>query len=271
MNWLLLKPINFQSLLVVVAIVAVLAIVFALLIVLVSKLCYVKTDERVDAVSSNLAGANCGGCGYAGCGDYAKALVEGKTTLGCCGATSNEAKQEIAKILNIPFDATEKKLAIIHCAGGKNSLDKFNYVGNEGCVARSLLLGGGKVCSSACLGGGTCANVCTNNAIVVKDDVAIVDRSACGGCGACVNACPKSLVKLIPISAKVYVACASNCKGKEVMGACKVGCIGCGLCAKNCPQGAIEMVDNVAVIDYSKCSGCKVCVAKCPRKCIKEL
>lgn len=270
MNYLLLKPINVQSMFIVLAIVAVLAIVFALLIVIVSKLCYVKTDERVDKVSSHLAGANCGGCGYAGCGDYAKALVEGKATLSSCGATSNDDKQEIAKILNLPFDATEKKLAYIKCAGGEKSLDKFIYVGNEGCVARSLLLGGGKLCSTACLGGGTCAIACTNHAIIVKEGVAVVDRSICGGCGACVNACPKKVVDLAPISAKVYVACSSNCKGKDVLSVCKVGCIGCGLCAKNCPNGAITMENNIAVIDYSKCSGCKICVSKCPRKIIRE-
>ena len=66
MNSLLLASINVKSLLIVIAIVAVLAIVFALLSSLVSKLCAVKEDEKVSAVSERLAGANCGGCGFAG-------------------------------------------------------------------------------------------------------------------------------------------------------------------------------------------------------------
>ena len=73
MTELLLKPINTSSLLIVIAIVAALAIVFAVLIVLVSKLCAVEEDEKAKAVSERLAGANCGGCGYAGCADFAKA------------------------------------------------------------------------------------------------------------------------------------------------------------------------------------------------------
>ena len=271
MKELFLNPINTTSLIWVVAIVAVLAILFAVLIVLVSKLCFVKEDERIGKVSENLAGANCGGCGYAGCSDFAKALVEGKASISDCNATSNQAKAEIANILGIEFCATAQKVAVVKCAGGLNSKDKFKYVGNPSCDVKALLLGGDKACSSACLGGGNCVNVCPDNGVCLKDGVAVVDRSLCEACGACVRKCPRNLIELIPKHAKVYVACSSKCKGKEVMSACTVGCIGCGLCAKNCPENAISMVDNLAVIDYNKCSGCLTCVAKCPRKTIKQM
>lgn len=268
---LLLKPIDTTSLLWVVLIVAVLAVVFAVLIVLVSKLCFVKEDERIGKVSENLAGANCGGCGYAGCADFAKALVEGKASLCDCNATSNQAKAEIANVLGVEFCASVQMVAVVKCAGGNNSNDKFNYVGNSSCSVQGLLLSGKKVCSTACLGGGDCVNVCPDNGVLVKDGVAVVDRSICEACGACALKCPRNLIELVPKTAKVYVACSTKCKGKDVMGACKVGCIGCGLCAKNCPENAISMVDNLPVIDYSKCSGCLTCVTKCPRKTIKEM
>ena len=267
---LLLKPINVNSLLIVMAIVLALAVVFAVLIVLISKLCYVKPNQMADDIAENLAGANCGGCGFAGCAEYAKALAEGKATLADCGATSNEGKQAICKILNIPFEKTEKMVATVHCAGGKISLNKYDYVGNGGCIAQNALLGGSKQCPNGCLGGGTCESVCPFNAITVKDGVAYVEKALCTACGVCVKNCPKNIIELIPSKATVYIACATTCKGKDVMNMCKVGCIACGLCVKNCPQGAITLVNNIAVIDYSKCTGCKLCVSKCPRNCIKE-
>ncbi|MCK5655419.1 MAG: 4Fe-4S binding protein, partial [Candidatus Aureabacteria bacterium] len=41
-------------------------------------------------------------------------------------------------------------------------------------------------------------------------------------------------------------------------------CIGCGKCVKECPFDAIKLVDNLAVIDYSKCKVCGKCVSVCP-------
>lgn len=268
---LLLRPINFATLGYVILIVAVISIVFAFLIVLVSKLCFVKEDEKVKAVSERLAGANCGGCGYAGCADFAKALAEGKAELCSCGATSNEQKQEIAKILDIPFSATTKTFAVVKCAGGVNAKDKFEYVGNSGCIAEITYAGGRKICPEGCLGGGNCVEACSDNGVKIADGVALVDKSLCVSCGACAKSCPKNLIEFIPVTAKVYVACSTKCRGKDVMSACQVGCIGCGLCARNCPEGAIEMVNNLPVINYEKCNGCKTCVLKCPRKTIKEI
>ena len=271
MNYLLLAAVSTKTLLVVIGIVAVLAVVFAAFIVLVSKLCAVPTDEKAEKIKEQLAGANCGGCGFAGCADFAAALSQGKATINGCGPTPVENKKKIAEILGIPFAGGEEKFAVVHCAGGEVALDKFEYVGNEGCAAQASFMGGRKECLAGCLGGGSCEKVCAYNAIAVKNGVAVVNDALCEACGVCVKGCPKHVIDLIPKSAKVYIACSSHCKGKEVMAACKVGCIGCGMCARVCPNKAITMVDNIPVIDYSKCSGCLTCAEKCPRKCIKVM
>lgn len=256
---------------IVLGVVAVLAIIFSVLIVVVSKVCEVKEDERIIKTSELLANANCGGCGFAGCADFAKAVVEGRADISMCGPTSNNNKQKIAEMLGVPFSAGEEAYAIVHCAGGNNAVDKYEYLGNEGCVAENSFMGGRKSCPNGCLGEGTCASCCPYGAIAIVNGVAYTDKSICEACGVCIKKCPKKLIKLVPKSAKVYVGCSTTCKGKESMSVCKHSCIACGLCAKNCPQGAITMINNIPVIDYQKCNGCKTCVVKCPRKCIKEL
>lgn len=245
------------------------AVLIGLLIIIVGKVFKVNVDEKITKILENLAGANCGGCGCSGCSGFASKLAEGGANLADCHVTSPEKKAEIAKLLGIELKEEEPTVAVVHCNGGvENCADKFEYKGNPTCAANASLLGGNKACSYACLGCGDCKAVCPENAIEVTGRLAQVDPDRCVSCGACITACPKGIIDRIPSSAPVYVACSSECKGKDVMNVCKVGCIACGICAKSCPHGAITMNGNLPVIDYSKCTGCLTCVAKCPRKII---
>ncbi|MBE7089082.1 MAG: 4Fe-4S dicluster domain-containing protein [Clostridiales bacterium] len=245
------------------------ALIIVLSILFVGKVFKVDVDETVTKIMENLAGANCGGCGCSGCSGFAQKLACGEGNLSACHVTSPENKAEIAKLLGVELKEEEPTVAIVKCNGGKeNAKDEFAYMGNPTCAAANTLMGGYKACKTACLGCGDCAEICPEHAISVEGGVSKVDPDKCVSCGACISACPKGIIERIPVSAPVYVACSSKCKGKETMGNCKVGCIACGLCAKNCPNGAITMQDNLPVFDYSKCNGCLTCVAKCPRKII---
>lgn len=252
--------------------VALLAIVFSALILIVSKVCKTKEDEKVRKIAENLAGANCGGCGHSGCEGFAKALASGSADLSACKVTSRSGREAICAILGVPFEDVEPTVAVVRCNGGIRAADKYEYIGNSGCENRMVYFGGDKICATACLGGGTCVDACPEGGIVVgADGVAHIDRRVCVSCGMCILSCPRGCIERIPRSAKVYVACRTQCKGREAMSFCDAGCIGCALCAKKCPQGAIAMIDNLPSIDYAKCTGCLTCVEVCPRKAIKAL
>lgn len=246
------------------------AVVFGVMLVLVSNALTVHRDERIDRVEELLARSNCGGCGRAGCAQFAEALVKGEAKLSECRATPAANKKRIAEILG-GGDIGEETVAVVHCNGGNACFNKYEYHGYGNCASCELIAGGVKACPVGCIGKRSCGEVCNYGAIGVGDGgYAVVDKEKCVSCGACISECPKHLIERIPKSAKVYVACSNHGKGKDVAELCARGCIGCGLCAKNCPAGAIEMQNGLPVIDYSKCVGCKVCVQKCPRKCILE-
>lgn len=246
------------------------AVVFGAILVIASHLLAVRKDERVGQVEKLLANSNCGGCGKAGCAQFAEALVKGEVKLSDCRATPVENKEKIAQLLG-GGEVGEETVAVVHCNGGNACYDKYDYQGYGNCASCELIAGGVKACPVGCIGKKTCADVCPYHAISVEDGgYAVVDKEKCTSCGVCISDCPKQIIGRIPKSAKVYIACSNHGKGKDVMELCKNGCIGCAICAKTCPEGAIEMKDGLPQIDYSKCVGCLKCVEKCPRKCIKE-
>ena len=256
------------NVLIAVAIMLVIALVFGFLIMVVSKKFAVPVDEREEAVFGCLAGANCGGCGKAGCSAFSRSLVEGKANIDDCAVTDAESKQKIAEILGVDYSGGGEFIYVVSCGGGVNAKDKNDYLGENTCIRENMVAFGKKLCPDGCLGNGTCLSVCASNAITVVDGVAEIDRKICIKCGVCAKTCPKLLIQKIPADAVVFVKCSTRCRGKEVMDACSKGCIGCGICAKNCAQKAITMVDNLPVIDYEKCVGCGHCANKCPRKVI---
>lgn len=259
----------FHSFIVPVLIVLVLSGVFAFALAFFGTKFSVDRDPRIDEVLSRLAGANCGGCGYAGCDAYACALVEGKAKIDACNPTQKGKKDEIAAILGIESSG-EDTVAVVNCNGGNKCKDKFDYQGYGNCKTSELLAGGSKACIVGCMGRNTCAGECKYDAISDKggDGHAFVDDMKCTSCGACIAACPKKIISRIPKRAKVYIACSNHCKGKDITEVCSAGCIACGLCQKACQFDAVKLVDNLPVFDYSKCTACMACVEKCPKKVI---
>lgn len=264
------RDIQWASFGIAIAVMVGVALVMAGLIIFISRFCTVKEDPRIKEVEQRLAGANCGACGHPGCAGFAKALVEGKATLDSCGQTDKEAQIEISNILGIAYEgAAEPTIAVVACCGGSQCDDKYSYQGYGTCVSQNMLAGGRKACEVGCMGSGSCVDVCPYMAIECYEGYAHIDPDICRSCGLCIQTCPKRLIKRVPKSAKVYIACSTECRGKDVMSKCKAGCIACGKCERTCPNGAIHLVNNVPIIDYSKCVNCGKCLEACPRHCIK--
>ncbi|MBN1846860.1 MAG: RnfABCDGE type electron transport complex subunit B, partial [Sedimentisphaerales bacterium] len=61
----------------------------------------VQQDPTVEAILNVLPGANCGGCGLAGCSAYAEAVAADHGLLGKCGPGGEALVRQIASILGI--------------------------------------------------------------------------------------------------------------------------------------------------------------------------
>lgn len=245
------------------------SLVFGLLLCIASVVMAVKTDEREELVAQTLPGANCGGCGYAGCADYARCIVHEDAPLNKCSACGQEVIDAIAEILGKESVKLEPQFAVPMCLGSSElAKNKYNYHGVSSCSAASNFVSGQKACTFGCLGYGDCVEACQFDAIKIIDGIARVDKNLCTGCGACAIKCPKHIIQMTPKTATMFVMCSSNANGKTVLSVCKTGCIACKKCTKVCPSSAITVENNLAKIDYSKCTNCGECATVCPQKCI---
>lgn len=248
---------------------AVLGAAMGLLLAIASKIFFVKTEEKVAEISELLPGANCGGCGYAGCSALAEAIANGEAKTSACVAGDEMLAAKLAEIMGVPAEKPIRMRAQVMCSGtSEYAKKKYIYKGAKDCFAASKMSGGDKLCPNGCTGLGTCVKACKFDAINIVNGVAVVDYEKCQACGRCVEACPKQIIRLIPYESKHWVGCMSVDKGAVTRAYCSVGCISCHLCEKACKHDAIHVSGGVASIDYEKCVECGDCVAKCPRKII---
>lgn len=201
---------------------------------LFARLFKVISDSRVELVTELLPGANCGGCGKAGCADFAKSVVAGENPPGKCPVSSKEQVTAIALALGIDAGSTFARKAVVLCGGDREqTLRLANYNGVLDCVSASLVAGGPKGCPHGCLGMGSCARKCPFGAIEIVNGLAVVHKELCVGCGSCAAVCPRGVIKLVPAEAEVHVYCNSPQKGPAKKQFCKVPCLGCRKCVRS--------------------------------------
>lgn len=242
------------------------------LLTLASHVFAVQTDPKQEQITEALPGANCGGCGLAGCADYAAAVAAGTAAPNLCKPGGASVADALGKILGIEVEVSEPMVMLVHCSGDcEASRRLYDASGMRSCAAAKASYSGSGLCSYGCLGLGDCAAVCDDDAISIHNGIAVVDPDKCIACGKCAKACPNALLSLRPKKSRVAVTCSSQDNGRKTKQACDNGCIGCRMCVKKCPKNAITIEQSHAVIDYDACVGCGLCTQVCPTGAVQKL
>lgn len=250
----------------------------AIMLTLASKAFYVKEDPKIAAVSEALPGANCGGCGFAGCDGYAAAVVtDPAVPANMCCVGGPDLVPVIGRLTGKDAGSSEPTRAFRRCERNEGKVEKrYIYEGMDNCTAAARLNRGTEACEYACLGFGDCVEACPFHALVMRDGMPLVLTVNCTSCGKCVKTCPRNIMTIIPLRARVMIHCSTKDKLKAVSDVCGVGCIKCMKCVKSCPAGAVALENDYIVIDHAKCleygPSCReVCVTGCPRKILRYL
>lgn len=182
-----------------------LGLISAIMLAIASRVFYVWEDPRIEKVEDALLGANCGGCGYAGCSAAAEAVVFGKAGADVCVAGGFEIALGVAGVMGLTVEEKAPEISHPGCTYGPEKADlKYTYSGVTDCRAAMLLYGGSKECNIGCLGLSTCVNACPFDALSMGDEgLPVVNADKCTSCGVCAEICPKSIITVTSATKRI--------------------------------------------------------------------
>jgi Na+-translocating ferredoxin:NAD+ oxidoreductase RNF subunit RnfB len=230
----------------------------------------VEENPLIGEINEVLPNANCGGCGKAGCYDFAVNVVEGKSPVTGCPVGGEETAKKIALILGVEAGETIKNVPVLLCRGGNSEAVRSmaSYYGPLSCKAMSIVSGGDKLCYYGCLGGGDCETACPFGAMIMNENgLPEVIEELCTGCGVCVKACPRNVLEMHPVDRNVFVFCKNQDDPKRSKEVCSVSCIGCGICARK-SDGGVVMEGSLGKVVHELFDESKVPFDKCSTKAI---
>ena len=229
-----------------------LGLFFGISLAIAYRFLRVSEDPRIEQVEDLLPGTNCGACGQPGCHGFAEQIAIGTQQPSGCTVAGPEVIEIIADALDVDPGQPEKRVARLHCAGGKAQAHQIaEYQGFESCHAAAQVSGGGKGCSWGCLGLADCEQACTFDVIHMSTNaLPVVDVNGCTACGDCVAVCPRDLFEIVPLNHKLFVQCTIPLEGDAARVLCTTACDACEKCVMDAAPGLIRMENNLPVVDY---------------------
>ena len=138
-----------------------------------AKLLAVEENPLEMELLAMLPGAQCGQCGYVGCGQYAAALAKGEAPVTACAPGGKAVIETLAKKLGVTAD-----------------MDEHEEESQQYAV----------VDESLCIGCMRCLGECSVDAIVgAAKQMHTVIKQECHGCKKCFNICPTEAIKMVTV------------------------------------------------------------------------
>ena len=174
---------------------SVIGLLSAVILFFIAQKFKVIEDPRIDEVAGLLPGANCGGCGFAGCRNMAENIVKKESPEGYfCPPGGNDTMKAIAAVFGKVAEDKAPMIAVVRCNGTRtNAVNKNEYDGLKSCYFMHNLYSGANGCPYGCLGCGDCVTACQFDAMYMDEQTGlpVVVQDKCIACGACVKACPE--------------------------------------------------------------------------------
>ena len=105
---------------------------------LAARFLAVHEDPRIEEVAEILPGANCGGCGYAGCRACAEAIVQGKAAANVCVAGGFETAVLVGEVMGVKVEAKEPEIASTSCTYGVGEADPIYFYDGASAFGESI-------------------------------------------------------------------------------------------------------------------------------------
>ena len=118
-----------------------LGVLAAVVLYFVAQKFRVEEDPRIDEVEKMLPGANCGGCGFAGCRGMADALVKRDDISELfCPVGGGDCMKAVAAYLGKAAAEKQPEVATVRCGGTCEKRPRTNqYDGARSCAVASSL------------------------------------------------------------------------------------------------------------------------------------